>query len=106
MSNDPFWQRVTEQLTELRTAKSADDVGRILAHERNPYLLIEPGREPSGDGIGFFGGSGGDETVWEALNEAGWAIVWMEADYYFCMKAPDGSLITYVEGDIYLGNTR
>lgn len=36
----------------------------------------------------------------------GWTYVWIEADYYWAMQAPDGSVITYVEGDVYRGNQR
>lgn len=90
-----FWKFIEMQLEELKSAKSADDVIRILG-----------GKENASSGDAFFGGGGGDETVWDSLYEAGWKHVWSDADYYWCMKAPDGSEITYVEGDIYRGNTR
>lgn len=97
---DPFWTTIREQLDELTKAKSADDVLRVLIEERNPY---GPGTSSA---PGFFAGSGGDDTVMEALREAGWEIVWSEAAYHYCMRAGDGSTITYVEGDIYPGDTR
>ncbi len=97
---DKFWEAITAQLTELKTAKTADDVLRIPATERVPF----GGGEGSGDG--FFAGSGGDDTVYGALYAAGWRTAWYEASYHYAMTAPDGSGITYVEGDIYRGTER
>lgn len=97
MSLDSFWSVIDDQIKELRTAANADDVLCILANERNPY-----GGSSAGDG--FFAGSGGDASVQEALGDAGWRVIWSEASYYYVMKAPDGSAITYIEGDIYRGD--
>jgi hypothetical protein len=90
-----FWAAIETQLDELRTAVTADDVLRILT--------VAPGTS-SGDG--FFAGGGGDGTVLESLTDAGWVLVWMEAPYYWVAQAPNGDLITYVEGDIYRGDQR
>lgn len=100
MARDDFWSLMDKQLAELRTARNSGDVLRILSQERNPY---GPG---SSSGDGFFAGSGGDGSVEESLDAAGWQQVWREAFYHYCMRAPDGSMITYVEGDIYDGNRR
>ncbi len=91
-----FWDVIDAQIEQLTTAKSADEVIDILAKDKNPY-----GDPDIASGDGFFAGSGGDATVWGALAAAGWKTVWYEADYHFAMRAPDGSGITYVEGDIY-----
>lgn len=103
MSNDPFWIKVREQIADLRSAGSAPDVLRILSPENNPYRIDNPqwdGQDPGANG--FFGGSGGDDTVWDALDDAGWEQVWSEpGGIYYAMRAPDGSIITYCEGDIY-----
>ncbi|MER5889687.1 hypothetical protein ABT160_38170 [Streptomyces sp. NPDC001941] len=53
---------------------------------------------------GFFAGSGGDETVAAALRTAGWEEIWAESSIYYTMRAPDGSMITYIEGDIRRGD--
>lgn len=95
-----FWEVVDAQLAELRTAKTQDDVIRILANERDPY------GNGGGGSHAFFAGGGGDDGVMEALGEAGWKIVWANADYHFAMRAPDGTCITYTEGDIYRGDGR
>ncbi|MFB7836000.1 hypothetical protein [Streptomyces sp. NPDC056056] len=87
---DTFWAAIAEQLQELRTAKTADDVLRILPSD--------------GDAPGFFAGSGGDDTVSDVLHTAGWKQVWAESSIYYTMRAPDGSMITYIEGDIFPGD--
>jgi hypothetical protein len=101
---DDFWTKVQAQLKELESATSADDVARILSPERNPYGPEWDGA--AGGTIGFFAGSGGDDTVAYALGTAGWGYVWSEAPYHYCMRAPNESMITYVEGDIYAGDHR
>ncbi|MET9260472.1 hypothetical protein [Amycolatopsis sp. NPDC004079] len=97
---DGFWSAVDAQIRELKSARNARDVLRILSQERNPY-----GRGVS-SAPGFFAGSGGEASVEGSLSEAGWRYVWREASYHYCMRAPDGSMITYVEGDIYDGDGR
>lgn len=106
MSN-AFWTAVRQQVTELRTAETADDVLRILGPDRNPYRL----ENPSWDGMdsraeGFFAGSGGDDSVWDALDDAGWEQIWGAAAYFYVMRAPNGDVITYCEGDVYRGDRR
>lgn len=87
-----FWAAVDRQLKELETAATADDVVRILG-----------GSEQASSGDAFFAGSGGDGSVEDALDKAGWTHVWRRAPYYWAMKSPSGDGITYVEGDIYRG---
>lgn len=89
---DDFWANVEKQITELRSAKSADDVIRICPAQQGA------------SGEGFFAGSGGDDSVEDALRSAGWVHVRRDAGYYWCMRAGNGDLITYVEGDLYRGN--
>lgn len=90
MSLDGFWARIDAQLTDLRGARTADDVIGIL--------------DAPSSGDAFFAGSGGDATVLDALYDAGWRLTWSAAPYYYVMKAPDGDMITYIEGDIYRGD--
>lgn len=94
MSIGNFWEVIDQQVEELKTAKSADDVVKVLNSFSAPS---------SGDA--FFAGSGGDGSVFGSLSEAGWTTVWYEAHYYWKMRAPDGSTIEYVEGDIYARGT-
>lgn len=90
-----FWEAIDTQLDQLKSAKSAADVLRIL-----------PPVEDLSSGDGFFAGGGGDYTPCDSLYEAGWTTIWFEAPYYYAMRAPDGSAITYIEGDIYNGDQR
>ncbi|MFE7328038.1 hypothetical protein ACFU8W_24205 [Streptomyces sp. NPDC057565] len=99
---DTFWALIAGQHKELESARTADDVIRILGPDRNPHGPDWDGA--SGDA--FFAGSGGDQTVNAALHTAGWTLIWAQAPYYYAMRAPDGSTITYVEGDIYRGDRR
>jgi hypothetical protein len=92
---DAFWAHIERQLLLLKTAASAEDVITILG-----------GKMDGSSGHAFFAGAGGDGSIAGVLREAGWSSVWFVADYHWCMRAPDGSEITYVEGDIYRGNDR
>lgn len=94
-----FWETMKEQIRELESAKTADDVIRILDPAKDPL-------NGSTAGDAWFGGSGGDDSVYGALRAAGWRTVWCEAAYYYCVEAPNGDRITYVEGDIYRGDSR
>lgn len=96
MSLDRFWLHIAAQLESLRAAESADDVLRICPPA--PGVSV---------GDGWFGGSGGDDSVLDALYDAGWRAVWIEADYHYAMRSrATGDVITYCEGDIYRGDSR
>lgn len=86
---DSFWAAIEAQLEELKSAGTADDVIRILS--------------PGGVADGFFAGGGGDGSVESSLSVAGWEHLWRRAEYYWAMRAPNGDVITYVEGDVYRG---
>lgn len=87
---DTFWLAIERQLARATQAKSARDVLEIFA--------VEGHNSPA-----FFAGSGGDESLDGALTQAGWDYAWSEASYHWAMIAPDGTGITYVEGDIFPG---
>lgn len=91
-----FWQVIDEQIERLRTATTADEV----------IAIIGPGEPGVGVGDAFFAGGGGDVLPNTPLRSAGWRCVWAEAEYFWVMQAPDGSAITYIEGDIYKGDRR
>jgi hypothetical protein len=86
---DGFWAAIDAQLAQLRTAATVDQA-----------LAICPG---GSQGQGFFAGGDGDDFM-GALLAAGWTITDCEASYFWAMKAPDGGLLSYVEGDLYRGN--
>lgn len=90
-----FWQHVDAQLAAISALPKEAGVDAVID-------LLDP---PS-SGDAFFAGSGGDDSLMEALETAGWHVVWAEAHYFYVMRAPNGDLLTYVEGDVYRGDAR
>jgi hypothetical protein len=92
MSHNAFWATVDASLEELKKAKTANAVVRVLNKHFN---------KSSGDA--FFAGSGGDGSVLSSLTSAGWTVVWYRAHYYWAAQSPEdnGGYIEYVEGDVY-----
>ena len=88
--SDGYWAAVDAQIEQLKSARSSADVIRIL------------GPESASSGDAFFNGEG--DEMEGALLDAGWRTYRYEAPYYWVMKAPDGSLITYTEGDVSKGD--
>lgn len=66
-------------------------------------IILDQFHGPSA-GDAFFPG-GANETLGEALHEAGWHVDWREGDYLWVAKSRTGETITHVEGDLYRGNT-
>lgn len=86
----PDWIDMLNALTEqMKLAVSVDDVLALCPHQS------------AGDG--FWPGDGDD--LLGVLYDADWTTVDYRAPYHWCIKAPDGSLLTYVEGDLYRGNS-
>lgn len=86
-----IWERNCDrQLALLRQARNADEVLVVLSDGR--YI-----------GRGFYGGGDGGEVA-SALAEAGWVMLNYRASYHWLMRAPDGSMVTYVEGDVFEGD--
>ena len=99
-TQDQFWQVIHDQLEELRTAESADDVLRILATEKNPYAtVLGTWASPTTDSPAFFAGNNRDSSVMITLRSAGWLIRGNLREYI--ARSPDGmSAISYTEGHI------
>jgi hypothetical protein len=93
-----FWQNIDTQLDTIQ-ALGIDTFEGIAD--------ILPGGNDLSAAPAFFGGSGGDRSLFSALYEAGWIRTWIEADYYYVAWHPTtGSVLTYIEGDIYPGDQR
>lgn len=94
---DAYWNNYERCFDKIRDhGHTVEDVIRIL----NEHWDIS-----SGDA---FTPSGGDRTLagvlaWERDD---WYFVWAEDDYYCCLADSQGNRLTYVEGDVYRGNTR
>lgn len=94
---DAYWAAVDAALAAARQVRTVDELITALNKHHPPSV-----------GDAFFAGSGGDEQLWDAImdNPHGWRVVWAEADYYWVARDPEGNLCTYVEGDVYRGDTR
>ncbi len=99
MTPDLFWTGIAEQLARVRLATSVDDVLVALRPPNKAVADYIEGKAP--DAAGFFGGSGGNVQLWEALDEAGWRFTWLDGRYHYEATAPDGSRLRYCEGDVY-----
>ena len=95
---DDFWTNVDTALKRCVSANTVEEVITILNEHFHPSA-----------GVAFFGGGGGDESLIDALywdrTTTGWRIVRYDADYYWCLADTNGDLLTYIEGDVYRGNT-
>ena len=93
-----YWQIIDEQLDTIERERT-DTYDGIVA-----IMPTEPG---TASAPAFFGGSGGDRSLYSALSKAGWYITWSEARYYYAARHKiTGETITYCEGDIYRGQER
>lgn len=62
--------------------------------------------EPPSSGDAFFPG-GADDTLADALYDAGWHIEHIEADYFYvATNLTTRERLTYIEGDVYEGHRR
>ena len=94
-----FWQTITNTLTTITNDKpnTFDKVKAILDNGTDPKTDCKD--------TAFFGGSGGDDQLEEALYRAGWDMLWIEASYYYIMQHDvTGETLTYIEGDLYRGH--
>jgi len=106
MIDSTYWGGIKEGLAQIAADKpqTFDEVKAIL--DFLPGSAPMDGEDSMVAGETFFGGSGGDETLDEALYEAGWRYVWSEANYWWAMRSPTSEVLTYVEGDVYRGDTQ
>lgn len=85
-----FWENCDEALNKCAAATTVNGVIDAL----NEYF------DPS-SGDAFFGGSGGDRQLIEALYEApGWTVYDVKANYHFKARDSHGAALEYIEGDV------
>ncbi|RMB57262.1 hypothetical protein [Tessaracoccus antarcticus] len=88
-----FWTAIADQLATIRTNRPTT-VAEIIE--------TLGGSAAASAGDAFFAGSGGDDQLWDALEEAGWRIHPIEGAYYYTATHPaTGQSLTYIEGDVY-----
>lgn len=96
-ATDPFWIDIDARLDRIEAEKPDTfvAVAEILG-PADPFIS---------SAAAFFGGSGGDRTLYSALYVAGWQMVWAEAEYHYVARHVDTrELLTYCEGDVYPGS--
>lgn len=110
-----FWGQITHQLTRIGAgAIDFTDVALILrdpaytavhsyhAQPAAKRIMLGSASDPIAVTAAFFAGSGGDDTLLEALEAAGWQVETMAALYDWTARHPlTGARIQYVEGDLY-----
>ena len=93
-----YWQIIDEQLDTIERERTDTYDGIVAIMPSTPGMSSAPA---------FFGGSGGDRSLYSALSIAGWYITWSEASYYYIARHKiTDETITYCEGDIYRGQKR
>lgn len=92
---------------ELSRTEAKVAIDAVANWSQAQNLVAEIGYQIERDlcaGAAFWQGGGDDLS--EMLFDRGWKWAWSKATYYFAMTAPDGSGITYIEGDVDLGDER
>ena len=92
MSLDLYWRRYDETLALIRAERPATFAALKLILDRF---------EPPSSGDAFFPG-GADDTLADAIMDAGWSLAFEEGDYLWTATHPySGAVIHHVEGDLY-----
>ena len=94
---DHYWRLYDRTLARIRDDKP-DTFEALKA-------ILDRFHPPS-SGEAFFPG-GADDTLGDALRDAGWHVDWEEGDYLWTAHHPmTGASIRHVEGDIYTARGR
>jgi hypothetical protein len=79
-------------------------LARVRAEKPDTFAALKAildAFSPPSSGDAFFPG-GADDTLGDALNDAGWAVEWSEGDYLWRARHPrTGAMLEHVEGDLY-----
>lgn len=91
--SDPFWDEIRRVLTSAAQAKTADELIAVVA--------TGPDQE-SGSEDAFFAGSGGDDQLFDVLDDSAfWTVFDVEEDFWWKARSlQDDSVIEYIEGDL------
>lgn len=97
MSIDAFWLAYEATLARIRTERPSTFSG---------LKVILDAFQPPSSGQAFFPG-GADDTLGDAMHDAGWVVEWVEGDYLWTAYHPrTNASIRHVEGDIYEASGR
>jgi len=93
--SDAYWRMYDEALDRVAECSTVQAVIDAL----NDYY-------PPSSGVAFFPG-GADRDLLGTLTDAGWHVVWAQANYYYALRQPDGGAgFTFIEGDLLEGVER
>ena len=91
---DLYWRRYDATLARIRADKP-DTFTALKA--------ILDAFEPPSSGDAFFP-DGADDTLADALEDAGWHVEFREASYvYYAKHSKTGARLSYFEGDLFEG---
>jgi hypothetical protein len=93
VSADLYWERHAATLARIRAESPSTFAG---------VRLILDVFTPRSSGDAFFP-DGGDDTLADALTDAGWTVTYLEGTYLYRASHPSGAVLTYVEGDLFEG---
>ena len=89
-----YWAKYDATLARVR-AEKPDTLAKLK--------VILDDFEPPSSGVAFFPG-GADDTLAEAMDDAGWDVNWIEGDYLWdASNRHSKEAISHVEGDLYAG---
>jgi len=92
VTSDLYWKGYHRTLATIRAERPATFAGLKL-------ILDRFDRPSAGDA--FFPG-GADDTLADALSDAGWSVKFEEGDYLYTAVHPEsGAVVQHVEGDLY-----
>lgn len=98
-SNDAYWNGYEAALERVRSEKPTTFAAlKAITDAFRPLM-----GDISFSGDTFFP-SGGDDTMADALADAGWRLRFIEGDYHYRANHPATcATVTYIEGDLYDG---
>jgi hypothetical protein len=105
-----FWAQIDHQLARIAAEKpeTFDAVRAILTDPTYDSITAETNRNGERqftNDTAFFAGSGGDKTLYGALDKANWYIRFYEASYHYVVfNRNTGETFTYTEGDVHRGD--
>lgn len=101
-----FWKQIDHQLSRIRTERVTTFAGlrEILLDPAYDEVLAytqQNGTQTWTQRQAFFAGSGGDDTLFDALLDVGWMATRFVADYdYTALHPGTGQVLRYTEGDL------
>ncbi|MGW5267297.1 hypothetical protein ACWEQ4_01475 [Rhodococcus sp. NPDC003994] len=95
-SLDAYWANYEKALDEAAEVTTVADLVTVLNNHFEPSAAVA-----------FFPSGSADRDLLGTLLDAGhFEIHWLEASYHYALRDRHGGKFTFVEGDVYVGDTR